>query len=334
MALVEIGLGLLRCRGWRRRGGRRRGRRRRWWRRLRRRWTARAPSSSTWAMRPGGDGGFGGGGGDGVGNSGGFGGGTRHGNRAASSARGSAARSSTCRAALDIRNSTLAENADIGGEDAVPDLGKGMGGAVFNLTGELRVVGSTLDAQRRRSGGAAIYNLAYDGDRARQAFTSCAGRSPPTGSDPPTSSPTRRPRPLARQPGLRARRRRATRPRRHGRRARRGHDLRHRAERRSAARPFAVQRWADADDGAAATSPAIDASLAFALTTDQRGQPRPFDSPFAPNRGDGSDIGAVELQATRCTPRRRQPPGESVRRRRPGAAASETARAAFGARTS
>ncbi len=40
----------------------------------------------------------------------------------------------------------------------------------------------------------------------------------------------------------------------------------------------------------------------FGLTTDQRGLPRPFDFGAITNAGDGSDIGAVELQAT--------PPGD------------------------
>lgn len=44
-------------------------------------------------------------------------------------------------------------------------------------------------------------------------------------------------------------------------------------------------------------SPAIDQGKSFGLTTDQRGQPRPFNVPSIPNAsgGDGSDIGAFEL---------------------------------------
>ena len=50
------------------------------------------------------------------------------------------------------------------------------------------------------------------------------------------------------------------------------------------------------------TSPAIDHGFSFGLTTDQRGQPRPFDYPNIPNSfgfpnsnlGDGSDVGAFE----------------------------------------
>jgi CSLREA domain-containing protein len=48
------------------------------------------------------------------------------------------------------------------------------------------------------------------------------------------------------------------------------------------------------------TSPALDKGSASGLSTDQRGEPRPFDLPTIPNSGapgaDGSDIGAVEMQ--------------------------------------
>jgi putative cofactor-binding repeat protein len=49
----------------------------------------------------------------------------------------------------------------------------------------------------------------------------------------------------------------------------------------------------------ATTSPAIDAGSAFGLTSDQRGQGRPFDAITANAAGgDASDIGAVELQSS------------------------------------
>jgi hypothetical protein len=49
----------------------------------------------------------------------------------------------------------------------------------------------------------------------------------------------------------------------------------------------------------AATSPVIDAGSAFGLTSDQRGQGRPFDAITANALGgDAADIGAVELQVT------------------------------------
>jgi predicted outer membrane repeat protein len=46
----------------------------------------------------------------------------------------------------------------------------------------------------------------------------------------------------------------------------------------------------------AASSPVIDKGNAFGLSSDQRGVLRPIDFPAIPNAGDGSDIGAVELQ--------------------------------------
>jgi hypothetical protein len=53
-----------------------------------------------------------------------------------------------------------------------------------------------------------------------------------------------------------------------------------------------------------ATSLVVDAGSAFGLTSDQRGQGRPFDAPTIPSLtgGDSSDIGAVELQAADVPP--------------------------------
>jgi hypothetical protein len=48
----------------------------------------------------------------------------------------------------------------------------------------------------------------------------------------------------------------------------------------------------------AAGSPVVDQGAAFGLTTDQRGLPRPSDLATIANAADGSDLGAVELQAT------------------------------------
>jgi hypothetical protein len=54
----------------------------------------------------------------------------------------------------------------------------------------------------------------------------------------------------------------------------------------------------------ASNSPVIDRGKAFGLTVDQRGLPRPVDLVGFPNAsgGDGSDIGAVELQAAEVLP--------------------------------
>ena len=50
------------------------------------------------------------------------------------------------------------------------------------------------------------------------------------------------------------------------------------------------------------TSPAIDKGNSFGVTTDQRGQTRPFDNPTIPNApgGNGSDIGAFERQPAKA----------------------------------
>ena len=52
------------------------------------------------------------------------------------------------------------------------------------------------------------------------------------------------------------------------------------------------------------TSPVIDKGSSFGLTTDERGAQRPLDLPGYPNApgGDGSDIGAVELQPNEVSP--------------------------------
>jgi hypothetical protein len=54
----------------------------------------------------------------------------------------------------------------------------------------------------------------------------------------------------------------------------------------------------------ASSSPVIDKGSAFGLTADQRAQTRPVEIPSVPNAagGDGSDIGAVELQTSEFTP--------------------------------
>jgi hypothetical protein len=64
--------------------------------------------------------------------------------------------------------------------------------------------------------------------------------------------------------------------------------------------PLADNGGATKTQKPAATSPAIDQGAAFGLGSDQRGLGRPFEIPSIPNAagGDGSDIGAVELQAS------------------------------------
>jgi predicted outer membrane repeat protein len=63
----------------------------------------------------------------------------------------------------------------------------------------------------------------------------------------------------------------------------------------------------------ALTSPAIDKGSAFGLTTDQRGAgfARTFDLVSVPNAGDGTDIGAVELQAAEALSPPATPPAQA-----------------------
>lgn len=72
---------------------------------------------------------------------------------------------------LTITDSTLVGNSAVGGADAVPDVGKGMGGAVFNLSGSFEARGSTFADNRADYDGDAIYNLVYDAQLARTAQT-------------------------------------------------------------------------------------------------------------------------------------------------------------------
>jgi len=67
----------------------------------------------------------------------------------------------------------------------------------------------------------------------------------------------------------------------------------------------------------AATSPVIDAGSAFGLTSDERGLARPFDAPTIANAADGTDIGAVELQAGDVPPApvTPTPPGTSTKKK-------------------
>jgi hypothetical protein len=72
---------------------------------------------------------------------------------------------------LNITNSTLASNAAVGGQDAVSDRGKGIAGAVFNLSGGFTATGSTFAANTGGFYAAQIYNLVYDRFQARIAQT-------------------------------------------------------------------------------------------------------------------------------------------------------------------
>ena len=65
-----------------------------------------------------------------------------------------------------IENSTLAGNSVFGGTTP-GDLGNGqaLGGAVFNLSGFFIVIGSTFASNTAADDGTSVYNLVYDSVR-------------------------------------------------------------------------------------------------------------------------------------------------------------------------
>jgi hypothetical protein len=120
----------------------------------------------------GGGGGFGGGGASGAGGGGapGFGGGTPT-TTAGGGGAGMGGAIFNMQGRLVISDSTVANNAALGGLDQVADHGKGIGGAVFNLNGTFTAAGSTFYANTAAYYAAQIFNLEYDGDQARVTQT-------------------------------------------------------------------------------------------------------------------------------------------------------------------
>jgi hypothetical protein len=122
----------------------------------------------------GGGGGFGGGGGGAVvgapGGAPGFGGGTPVGDKGGGGA-GMGGAIFNMQGELVVRDSTIAGNQAIGGEDEVSDHGKGIGGAVFNLNGAFTASGSTFAENSAAYYASQIYNLEYDGFDERMAAT-------------------------------------------------------------------------------------------------------------------------------------------------------------------
>ncbi len=273
---------------------------------------------------PAGAGGFGGGGGaadivTGIGaGAPGFGGGTPSG-VAGGGGAGMGGAIFNMQGRLTIRASTLSGNVAIGGVDDVPDHAKGIGGAVFNLSGSVIADGSTFAANSAKYDGASIYDLVYDGQTARVARTTLRDTivAGGIGSTDVTSIKTA----YISPPNL-------------------GtalvdvgqFDLVTTMAAREQGAITGAPLTADPRLGAlrdnggptatmapAAGSPAIDAGSAFGLTTDQRGAARPYDFGSLANAGDGSDIGAYEVQA---------PAGSGG-----GVASASGSRPAFGART-
>ena len=157
---------------------------------------------------------------------------------------------------LDDPQLTLASNAAIGGRDPVPDSGKGIGGAVFNMSGSFTAVGSHSPGTSADHDGASIYNLVYDGNSARQADTTLRGTivADGLGAAGLVSIKTAFHRTAA--AGHRERRRRRPQPGAHDGCARDGHHHRLAADRRPRARPASRQRRPDPDDRPGARGPA------------------------------------------------------------------------------
>jgi len=205
---------------------------------------------------------------------------------------------------LTIRGSTLADNDAIAGTDNVPEHAKGLGGAVFNLNGSFQAVGSTLAGNSATNDGSSIYNLVFDAVTARLAATTLrdtvaadSGVQVTLVSHKPALTldgqsnlgdassavgefnliPTQAARelgtvsgsPLTADPLL---------------------------------GPLQNNGGPTETMAPSGASPVIDQGSAFGLTTDQRGLSRPFDFASTANAGDGSDIGAVEMQAPGTEP--------------------------------
>lgn len=274
----------------------------------------------------GGGGGFGGGGGWGIagGGSGGFGGGAGgKGGSGSPGAPGFGGGAATVTApahggggagfggavfnmqgTLVVRNSTFTQNNAIGGDSpGAPDPGKGFGGAIFNLNGDFTAIGSTFAANSATPDtvnleGSSIYNLVYDGSVARTAQTTLQDTIVDAGTG-DGDLVTNKSAYITPSPNL--------------------------GTANASVGADDIVRSSAVFDGGTVTgtaltsdpllgalgdnggptptmapapgSPAIDAGSAFGLTTDQRGLARPSDFLEVANAGDGSDIGAVELQA-------------------------------------
>jgi hypothetical protein len=256
------------------------------------------------SMINGGKGGFGGGGGaassnGGTGGPSGFGGGT--GTTAGGGGGGGMGGAIfNMQGTVTISNSTIAGNQAVGGADAVTDHGKGYGGAIFNLSGDTTAVDSTIADNTASAAGSGIYSLAYDAATPRAAGltledTIAAGDTGPddvfvdtsnyiTPANVSTSTADLSQFDLVRTSGA-------------------FHSSVTGSPLTSDPLLGPLQNNGGPTDTLqpSPSSPVIDAGKAFSLTTDQRGDPRPFDFSGLANAagGDGSDIGAYESQG--CT---------------------------------
>ena len=252
----------------------------------------------------GGAGGFGGGGGRGGamgGGSGGFGGANAVGGSGGGGA-GMGGAIFNMQGQLTVRNSTFAGNRAVGGTDTVPGSAQGFGGAVFNMSGSFTGTASTFAANTAAQGGASIYSLSYDGQVARNAQTTLRDSIVFGGIGPTdlASVETAQITP-ANQGDANA--------------AVGEFDLIGSMQAVEMGTITGTPLTADPQLGPlqnnggstptmapSQASPVVDAGSAFGLTSDQRGLGRPFDFATVANAADGSDIGAVELHAGAVVP--------------------------------
>jgi len=277
----------------------------------------------------GGGGGFGGGGGPGPGGggNGGFGGGAAHGPdpQATPGYGGGAADPGTTpghfiggggagmggaifnlQGEVTVVNSTIAGNTATGGAPQnLPTPAQGLGGAVFNLNGEFTAVGSTF-RNSATSHATSIYNLVFDKAERREAQATLRNTivAHTEGGAPEDVVAELSATSVA------------------GSGADAGIGERDIVENATGLSGGTLTGTpltdnpllGDLADNGGLTqtmlpgegSPALDAGSAFGLTTDQRSLCRPFDLPAVGNFGDATDIGAVEVGAQPCP---EQPPG-------------------------
>jgi hypothetical protein len=250
----------------------------------------------------GGAGGFGGGGGGGTSSLDGFGGGVGVGgaNPAGGGGAGLGGAIFNLQGQLTITNSTLARNRAVAGADDVPVHAGAAGGAVFNLNGSVTAVDSTFALNIAANDGASIYNLGYDSAKSRTAEATLDNTIVARGTGPVDLTSNLPAQVMGALTNLSSAGIAAAQ-----------FDLIQtkaaRAEGTLSGSPLRTDPLLgplQANGGAtetmapAAGSPVIDAGSAFGNSTDQRGDLRPAEFSGVPNAagGDGSDIGAFELQ--------------------------------------
>ena len=207
---------------------------------------------------------------------------------------------------LTIIDSTLTGNRAIPGADAVPVHAAAFGGAVFSVNGSFTATASTFATNTAANDGASIYNLVYDAAAARTAQTTVTDSIVARGTG-PTDLASAKPAAVtgaANNPGSSASANVAQFDLVQTRAARGGGTL-------SGSPltgdpmllPLSNNGGPTATMAPADGSPVIDAGRAAGLSSDQRGHPRRADFSGVSNAtgGDGSDIGAVEVDRVCAT---------------------------------